>query len=275
MPPVHEAEVDDISVHEVAQSVLQFQKQTVIDVLVDKLAEQDIRKGSDLLKLSQAALEMRLSGLSATFTIDEVSHAITMREYAEKHLGKKQDKRRSRSPRERKLRGRSPIGASKGKGKGYNGKGKGNGRHRAWSSNRRRVEPEKPSLWAAVERNDEEEVERLLDDGADIEQKPLGWSPLMKAAEENHGEILQMLLERKADLNVKNRKGRTALSFAVGPSMKRPTALKTLRYLLEAGANPLQKDDNGWNAKTRAMKEEREDALAVLQEFEAKRMRYP
>ena len=77
-----------------------------------------------------------------------------------------------------------------------------------------------------------------------------------------------MLLERKADLNVKNQKGRTALSFAVGPSMNRPTAIDTLHHLLDARADPLERDDNGWNAKRRAIEEGRYDAYTILKEFE-------
>ena len=89
----------------------------------------------------------------------------------------------------------------------------------------------------------------------------------MKAAEEDLVDIMRLLLDRNADMNVTNRKGRTALSFAAAPSMKRRTACKTLRLLLDFGARDTQ-DDQGLTAKARANKEQRSDALAIFRDFE-------
>ena len=89
----------------------------------------------------------------------------------------------------------------------------------------------------------------------------------MKAAEENEARILQELLQQKADLEVKNRKGRTALSFAACPSMRRNTACDTLRMLLENNADPSMKDDNGLTPKAHAIREKRQDALKILEQF--------
>ena len=105
-------------------------------------------------------------------------------------------------------------------------------RHDSYHRHPRR-EPSKPSLWAAVENNDNEKVAKLIADGANIEEKHLGWSPLMKASEENHVEIMKLLLEHRADIKISNRKGRTALSLAVSPSMGRGVATGTLKLLLE------------------------------------------
>ena len=78
---------------------------------------------------------------------------------------------------------------------------------------------------------------------------------------------MQELLQQKADLEVKNKKGRTALSFAACPSMKRNTACDTLRILLEYNADPSQKDDQGLTPKAHATREKRQDALEILEQF--------
>ena len=63
------------------------------------------------------------------------------------------------------------------------------------------------------------------------------------------------------------KKGRTALSFAVAPSMKRKTACDTLKLLLEHKADPRQKDKKGLTAKAHAVQEKRQDAVMILKEF--------
>ena len=110
-------------------------------------------------------------------------------------------------------------------------------------------------------------VSTLIANGYNIEQKFQGWSPLMKAAEENEARILQKLLQQKAKMDVKNQKGRTALSFAASPSMKRNTACDTLRLLLENNADPSQKDDRGLTPKAHAIRERRWDAMKRLDQF--------
>ena len=91
----------------------------------------------------------------------------------------------------------------------------------------------------------------------------------MKAAEEGHEQILSLLIDKGADLSIANRKGRDALSFAAAPSMKRPTPTATLRLLIERGADLSHVDGDGMTAKERAMKEKRDDAVAIFEEFEA------
>ena len=111
-------------------------------------------------------------------------------------------------------------------------------------------------------------MQRLIQEGQDIEEKYDGWSPLMKASEEGHVVIIRLLLEQNANLEVTNRKGRSALSFAAAPSQQRPTPVEALRVLLEAGADALQIDQFGQTAKARAQREKREEAVAVFEEFE-------
>ena len=109
---------------------------------------------------------------------------------------------------------------------------------------------------------------RLLDTGADPEEKFEGWTPLLKASEEGSADIARMLLDKKADMEATNKKGRTALSFAAAPSMNgtkpRATAVEVLRLLLSSDADAAKQDDRGMTARARAEKEKREDAIAVF-----------
>ena len=100
--------------------------------------------------------------------------------------------------------------------------------------------------WSAIERGNEDAVETLINEDADIEEKHLGWILLMKTQT--------------------NRKIRTALSFAAAPSMNRRTACRTLKLLLESGAEDTE-DDQGLTAKDRARKEQRLDAVAIFEDF--------
>ena len=259
--------MEDISIDETARDVLRGQKQETIQVLVNKLAEEGIQKASDLLKVSAHALEMKFAS-KPHFSLDETGYVNELRKWAEKNVGSNKDAgttkelARSRSP----WNSRGRDGRSKGdwnRGKGY---GKSYGRRDDSRGHRREVE-KKPAIWAAVENGDEELVAKLISEDADIEETWKGWSPLMKAAEENEAAIMRLLLQHKADIDVANRKGRTALSFAVAPSMKRKTACDTLKLLLEHKADPGQKDEMGLTAKARAVREKRQDAFAILKEY--------
>ena len=90
----------------------------------------------------------------------------------------------------------------------------------------------------------------------------------MKAAEDNQVGIVKLLLLYRADINAANKKGRTALSFAVSPSMGRKVAVGTLKLLLDEGADPTYRDSFGLDAKGRARKEKRTEALDILREYE-------
>ena len=96
----------------------------------------------------------------------------------------------------------------------------------------------------------------------------------MKASEEGFVEIMEMLIERKVDVEAVNRNGRTALSFAAAPSMRlserRDTPIDALRLLLLNGADPTRKctTRRKWTPKQYAEKEKRHDAVTVLTEKE-------
>ena len=267
--------MEDISIDEIAPDVLRGQKQETIQALVNKLAEEGIQKVSDLLKVSAHALEMKFAS-KPHFSLDETGYVNELRTWAERNAGINKDAgttrklARSRSSwksRRREVTTKGGWKRGKGYGKSYGrGYGKSYGRRNDSRGHRREVE-KKPAIWAAVENGDEELVAKLISEDADIEETWKGWSPLMKAAEENEAAIMRLLLQHKADIDVANRKGRTALSFAVAPSMKRKTACDTLKLLLEHKADPGQKDEMGLTAKARAVREKRQDALAILKEF--------
>ena len=78
---------------------------------------------------------------------------------------------------------------------------------------------------------------------------------------------MRLLLQHKADIDVVNKKGRTALSFAVAPSVRRKTAYDMMKLLLFHKADPNKKDETGLSVKARVVREKREDALAILKEY--------
>ena len=110
-----------------------------------------------------------------------------------------------------------------------------------WSERTRKAKrakvTQKPPLWAAVENGHENTVHGLLTIGCDVDESYMGFTPLMKAAEEGHTMIALQLLANGADLEAINKKGRTALSFAAAPSGARPTPRGTLAFLIACGAD--------------------------------------
>ena len=90
----------------------------------------------------------------------------------------------------------------------------------------------------------------------------------MKASEEGFVAIMKLLLRKSADIEAKNNKGRSALSFAAAPSMARPTRLQAIRLLLDHGVDPTKKDGRGKTAKQRAAAEKRTEAALVFDEYE-------
>ena len=96
-----EPEIEEITIFEVESNVLQQQKQITIDVLVEKLAEADIKIASDLLRVSAQALEMKLSTKNA-FNVAEISHTLKLRQWAEENAGRGgSSSRRNRQVREK------------------------------------------------------------------------------------------------------------------------------------------------------------------------------
>merc|ERR1712048_1526215 len=86
---------------------------------------------------------------------------------------------------------------------------------------------------------------RLLEDGHNPAEKVQGWTPLMKAYEEGHVDIIEALINIDVDLEAANRKGWTAISFVATPWMNRPTQFGAIRFFLQKGADRSKKDEHG------------------------------
>ncbi|XP_067644240.1 protein TANC2 isoform X3 [Eurosta solidaginis] len=98
------------------------------------------------------------------------------------------------------------------------------------------------ALWLAVKEGHWAVVEKLIQNGADIDEPVTAArkTPLMIAAEEGHIELLELLIERGAALETQDEEGFTALSWAC--LRGRPIAAKCL---IERGCNRNHADNNG------------------------------
>ncbi len=70
------------------------------------------------------------------------------------------------------------------------------------------------SFCKAIMKGDIETVKSLIALGEDVNQKSLGMTPAIFAARYNQAEILELLIEKGANLKLKCDKGRTAKEYA-------------------------------------------------------------
>ncbi len=103
-------------------------------------------------------------------------------------------------------------------------------------------------------------VKALIDRDADINKK--GWAPLHYAATRGHLDIMRLLLEKHAYIDAASPNGTTPLMMAAHYGS--PAAVKVL---LEAGADPLLKNDLGLSAIDFAQKANRQDAAELIAAF--------
>lgn len=98
------------------------------------------------------------------------------------------------------------------------------------------------ALHKAVKRGDITTINKMLDEGADIEARlgMLKEPPLVTAAWEGRTETLRVLLDRGAQIEAKGSGGYTALHLSV--KFTYPAAVV---FLLERGASPYATDDSG------------------------------
>ena len=252
----------NIDMFSLLETVLPWRTARYRDDLRLKLSENEgIENPKDLIRVRKELLDTKL--FTRGFNRIEIPDVLSLRSAMDPESIKRR-RGRSRSRSLRRLGGRDsrrkynlPPNASK---------------NSSWSGNHNTKEKDKPELWKAVAQGDAAKVQELLNQGKDPTETFEGWSPLMKASEEDNVGVIRMLLNKKVDIEVTNNKGRTALSFAAAPSnngsTKRPTAVAAMRLLLQNGADAHKVDEKGQTATIRATNDKRDDALAVFDEFD-------
>ena len=251
--------------------VLLFRSTIFVEQMKAKLCQFGITKPAELLEWTAEALddELKKDGELNPIARADVTSLRAAIDPTKKQ--RRQERSRSRSPRRGNRNEKRDDNGRKGSGKARNNRRE-NKRRRP--GRKEQDKKEKPKLWEACERNDVTEARNLIEQGADVEETFEGWPPLLKAAEENATECIQLLLDSGAPVNAKNRKGRTALSFAAAPSRNnasgksRRTATQAMKVLLFWGADVEIKDDRGLTALERARQEKRDDAIAILEKTE-------
>jgi ankyrin repeat protein len=105
--------------------------------------------------------------------------------------------------------------------------------------------------------------------GIELEDRsPIGghdWTPLMVAAGEGHGKVIDLLIDSGADLNAVNSIGQTALHFAAASFWAEN--LEIVKSLVARGANVNSKDDQGRRPFEMASTKGHNDTAALLNEF--------
>ncbi len=106
----------------------------------------------------------------------------------------------------------------------------------------------RPPLLDASYGGKTEVVRFLLNNGADVNGKGSSVPPIYAAAQSGHFEIVRILADSGADINRQDRKtGRTALMGAALHA-KNDSQLEIVRMLVEKGARPQIRDQNGKTA---------------------------
>jgi len=103
-------------------------------------------------------------------------------------------------------------------------------------------------------------VQQLIARGADV-NKP-GWAPLHYAATRGHVDVMVLLLDKSAYIDAASPNGTTPLMMAAYYAT--PSAVK---LLLEAGADPLLKNQQGLTAIDFAQRANRADSWEIIAAF--------
>ncbi|MBP6853226.1 MAG: ankyrin repeat domain-containing protein [Rhodoferax sp.] len=123
----------------------------------------------------------------------------------------------------------------------------------------RTVADENPLMFAALN-GQTALAKKLIAKGADV-NKP-GWAPLHYAATRGHLQVMTLLLDNHAYIDASSPNGTTPLMMAAFYGT--PSAVK---LLLEAGADPLIKNDQSLSAIDFAHRNNRQDSADIISAF--------
>ncbi|KAJ0410129.1 hypothetical protein ATCC90586_001614 [Pythium insidiosum] len=123
------------------------------------------------------------------------------------------------------------------------------------------------TIWYAAQHGNATRVQTLLDRRSvvsiDVPETRTRWTALHFAAHGGHVEVVQLLLERGADPELRDAMGNTPLHLSAGWGNLRTTVL-----LLEAGASPSVVNDSGLSALQLAQRLARREQLRVLEDWQ-------
>jgi len=121
------------------------------------------------------------------------------------------------------------------------------------------------TIHEASSQGHKEVVQLLLEKKADTEvNDKYGWTPLLYAARDGHKEVVQLLLENNADIEAKSSNGRIPLVFAAEKGHK-----EVVQLLLDNKANIEAKDMDGRTSLMWAARNGHKDVAQLLLENEA------
>ena len=110
-------------------------------------------------------------------------------------------------------------------------------------------------LWPSARDGDIAGVAACLRDleGGHVDDSCHGWTPLLKATENNHADVVGLLIGVQANVNAATQHGRNAASVAVAPPNGRAPAADALLLLVQARADLSAPSGKGWPPVTYAM----------------------
>ncbi len=116
------------------------------------------------------------------------------------------------------------------------------------------------ALMIAALRGHQDIAARLIKRGADVNKT--GWAPLHYAASGGHLEIMSLLLENHAYIDAESPNGTTPLMMAAQYG-----SAPAVKLLLEAGADPLLKNQQGLTAIQFAQRASRNDSIELITSY--------
>jgi ankyrin repeat protein len=116
----------------------------------------------------------------------------------------------------------------------------------------------------AIESNNLDKFKSLIEEGADVNYQRFGLNPILLASMVGNFEMVQELVENKADINAKHELGWNALMIA-----SRDGHIEIVKFLVENNADINAKDPFGWTALTFALENDKKKISKFLIETAA------